>query len=556
MKRMVTMLLSLAMVLGLAAGCGTQSAGSSAAASTGNDTVSSAAHEESAEPAQKTGSQQEEAASDVEETTAYTGMTIEENETMFPLDENKTYTIFYPFAPPLIMMGYEDPADLNFFKTLQEMTNVTLDFTTVSVEAATDNFSLMVAGGDYTDIFSQCMDYYNGGMAAALKDEVILDLSGYMAEYAPHFSQLMEEREDIRKNCRTDDGQIGQFMCAYDNSYVNQGYFVRTDWLEEAGLDTPVTYDDWFEALSAFKSAHNMKLPSKGVPYDGFYGVAKDDFVIRDGKAVYIYGDDEIQKPYLALCDKWFSAGLYNVESQLEGTYTDTDIRGMINSQDLLLATDDIDNYALYADQFPIQAVSAPVVNEGDKPYQTVRQETVGNGNAITTACDDVETLVAYMDFWYSDDVVELANWGNLDETYTIDDQGNKHYTDEVLNFVGGLNLATSVYCAGWEPTIIDWNRKNVAYSEDQLSAIDTWNDFDTSMNYPTFISFTPEESQIIQTTYADIQTYADENYTMFKVGEKSYEQDFKAFQDTLYSMGLQDVIDCYQAAYDRYQER
>lgn len=95
-----------------------------------------------------------------------------------------------------------------------------------------------------------------------------------------------------------------------------------------------------------------------------------------------------------------------------------------------------------------------------------------------------------------------------------------------------------------------------MAYNEDQLHAIEIWNDVDDSMNFPSFISFTLEETEIIQTTYADIQTYADENYTMFKVGGKSYEQDFKAFQDTLYSMGLQDVIDCYQAAYERYMDR
>lgn len=142
------------------------------------------------------------------EPSGYTGMTIEENEAMFPLADNITNTMFYPFAPPLIMMGYENPAELNFFKTLQEMTNVTLDFTTISIETLADNFSLMVAGGDYTDIFSQCLESYSGGMAGALKDEVILNLSGYMAEYAPHFTRLMEEREDIRKNCRTDDGQI------------------------------------------------------------------------------------------------------------------------------------------------------------------------------------------------------------------------------------------------------------------------------------------------------------------------------------------------------------
>lgn len=551
MKRFITMLLALAMICGLAAGCGS---GTSSSASAETEKSTAAVSPEAED--QAAASDEAADASTQEETAVYTGMSIEENEAMFPLDESVSYTIFYPFAPPLIMMGYEDPAELNYYKTLEQMTNVKLEFSTVSVENLSDNFSLMVAGGDYTDIFSQCLDEYNGGMAAALKDEVIIDLSDYIAEYAPHYSQLMEEREDLRKNCRTDDGQIGQFMCVYDNSYVNQGYFVRTDWLEAANLDVPVTYDDWFEALSIFKNEYNMTLPANGVPFTGYYGVAKDDFIIRDGEAVYIYGDEQIQSEYLATCDKWFSAGLYNVESQLDGTYTDTDLRGMINSEDLLLTTDDIDNYKLYAESFSVQPVSAPVVNEGDTPYQSVRQETVGNGNAITIACDDVETLVSYMDYWYSDEVVELANWGTLDVTYTVDADGNKSFTDEVLSFSGGLNLATSVYCAGWEPTVIDWNRKNVAYDEDQLNALEIWNELDNSMNYPAFISFTAEETETIQTTYADIQTYADENYTMFKVGEKSYDSDFAAFQETLYSMGLQDVIDCYQAAYDRYMSR
>lgn len=546
MKRIIALLLMLAMVFCLFAGCGSAETSTNEAAST--PASASAPETEAAET--------EPAEASVEELPEYTGMTIEENEAMFPLEENKTYSIFYPFAPPLIMMGYENPAELNFFKTLAEMTNVTLDFTTVSVEALSDNFSLMVAGGDYTDIFSQCLTEYNGGMAAALKDEVILDLADYMAEYAPHYNALMLENEDLRKNSRTDDGQIGQFMCVYENCYVNQGYFIRTDWLEEANLDMPETYDDWFEVLSVFKADHDLMLPSVGVPTTGYFGVTKDAFTVRDGEAVYIYTDEDIQSQYLANCDKWFSAGLYNVESQLDGTYKDTDLRGFINSEDLMLTTDDIDNYALYADSFPIQPVAAPVVNAGDKPYQTVRQEVVGNGNAITNCCEDVETLVAYMDYWFSDEVIELANWGTLNETYTIDESGKKSFTDEVLSFSGGLNLATSVYCAGWEPTVIDWDRKNATYDEDQLNALEIWNDFDNSMNYPAFVSFTEEETEVIQSTFADIQTFVDENYTMFKVGEKSYDADFAAFKQTVFDMGMQDVIDCYQAAYDRYMAR
>ena len=38
--------------------------------------------------------------------------------------------------------------------------------------------------------------------------------------------------------------------------------------------------------------------------------------------------------------------------------------------------------------------------------------------------------------------------------------------------------------------------------------------------------------------------------------GEMDIDQDYGTFVDTVYSMGLQDCIDCYQAALTRYNAR
>ena len=560
MKRTLAALLAAVMVLGMLAGCGS-SASSSAAA---EDTASAASAEETAAtdeaapadeaaPGEEAASAQEGTAPEVDTST---GMTIEENEALFPLAEEKTYTIFYPFAPPLIQMGYEDPAELNYFKTLYEMTNVKLDFTIASVETLSDKFSLLVAGGDYPDIFCQCLDEYSGGATAAIEDEVMLDLADYIDEYAPHYKALMASDDSFRKNNFTDDGQQIQFMSYYDNVYVNQGYFYRTDYLEELGMDVPVTYDDWYEYLKACKSTYGTASPSRGIPSSGFYGITVDDMAVIDGQVVYTKGDEAIQSQILALAEQWYADGLYSQETQIDGALTDSDLRGMVTAGELILCTTDVDQYKVFQEEVPIKAVEYPVLNEGDTPYQVVNQNACGNGNAISTQCEDVETLVEYFDYWYSDEVILLANWGIEGETYTVNDDGSYSYTDEVLNFAGGMNLATSVYCAGWEPTRIDFTRKNVAYNDDQLEALDIWNQTDGSQNYPQFATFTPEESEIIKTTYADIQTYADEAYTKFLVGESTYENDFQAFVDQLEAMGIQEVIDVYQAAYDRYQAR
>ena len=550
-KRIISLLLALTLVCALFAACGSNTADEASAGSEASAEMSAA---EAA--AEETQIELDEASVEIEEFDLDTGMTAEENEALFPLEEAQTYTIFYPYAPPLIQMGFEDPAELNFFKTLNEMTNVKLDFTVASVETLSEKFNLLVASRDYTDIFSQCIGEYTGGAAAAIEDDVMIDLAPYVDEYAPHYKALMASDDVFKRNNYTDDGYMVQFMSYYENVYVNQGYFYRSDYLEELGMDVPVTYDDWFEFLSACKSQYNMGNPARGVPTSGFQGIAKDGFVIVDGRATLVQGDPDIQKEYLALSQKWFDAGLISAELLMEGYYTDSDLRGMVTKGDLMLTTCDVDQYKVYQEEVPIKAVTYPVKKNGDTPYDVVLQEACGNGNSITSACEDVETLVEYMDYWYSDDVILLANWGTEGETYTVTEDGNYTFTDEVMAFPGGLNLATSVYCAGWEPTVLDFTRKNVAYNDDQLEALDVWNQTDDSQNFPSYASFTSEESEIIKSTYTDIQTYMDENYTMFLIGEKSYESDFDSFVDTLYSMGLQDVIDVYQTVYDRYMAR
>ena len=533
LKKLLCMLLTLTMLCGLLAACGSSSSDSSSSSSSSDSSDSS----EEAEEAEDT------------------ALTIEENEALFPLEENTTFTIYYPFSPALMSMGYEDPADLNYYVQLEELTNVTLDFTVVSVEALSENFALMCAGGDYTDIISQCASEYSSGAAGMIEDGIVIDLSEYL-DYMPHYREMMEEDDDFRKYNYTDDGQIPQFMSYYEDAYVNQGYFVRSDWLEELGLDTPVTYDDWYDVLLAFKTEYDVSTPSVGVPTSGFYGITSDNFTVRDGEVIYIYADEEIQSEYLAMCEEWYAAGLYTTEAVLDDYYSDTDLRGMVTSGDLVLTTTDVDQYLVFQSEVEISAVTYPVLNEGDTPYDVVNQDDAGNGNMVSTTCSDVETLVSYMDYWYSDTVVELANWGVENETFTIDEDGNYSYTEEVLSFSGGLNLATSVYCAGWEPTILDFHRKDAAYTEDQLNAIEIWNETDDSLNFPSFISFTVEEQETISGIFADIETYVDEQYTMFLIGSLNYEDDFEDFVNTLYDMGLQDVIDVYQDAYDRYMAR
>ena len=62
----------------------------------------------------------------------------------------------------------------------------------------------------------------------------------------------------------------------------------------------------------------------------------------------------------------------------------------------------------------------------------------------------------------------------------------------------------------------------------------------------------TQDESDIYNDAWADIDTYINESTAKFITGEWSIEQSWDSYVAELEKMGLKDVVDVYQAAYDR----
>ncbi len=88
------------------------------------------------------------------------------------------------------------------------------------------------------------------------------------------------------------------------------------------------------------------------------------------------------------------------------------------------------------------------------------------------------------------------------------------------------------------------------------LSALDTFaNLSDGANNLPAYVSLTTEE-QLEYNSYAtDLETYASTEVMRFIIGERDLST-YDDFLETLYTMGLQEMTDIYQTAYDRAQEK
>lgn len=554
--RLLSLLSVLALCIGLMAGCGStgsgaESAASSAQAASGNEAVQET--EQAADPAPDS-----EATTEADPSEA-SAAEPEEYVSIFPLEETEEFTMYYVWSPRFVELGYDSPNDFTYFAELERRTNVHIDFTTIGANIFQEDFLLRMATQDYTDIFFNCAGSYNGGISKALEDEAWIDLAPYMEEYAPNYMALMDSDPEFSRANYTDEGAIGEFMQYYINSFNNGGDLIRKDWLDAVGKDIPVTYDDWFDVLSAFTSEYDLTDSIvQTVPTSGFWVSNTDGYVVRDGKVINAYAEADLAKPYLEICNKWYDAGLLTMDA-IAANYTDSDMWQKVNNSEVGIFRADVDMIDIFRDwnvdpNYEAAPVGKPVLKEGDTPKDAT-QDVYSHGFTISTVCENVELAVQWMDYWYTEETRLLANYGIEDDTFTYDDAGVPHFTDKVLQDPDGLNFALFKYAVDWGPTVLDWSRKLDSYTQFQRDALDVWCNVDSSMSYPMYASYTTAEAEEIAQYQTDVQTVLDENLPKLATGAMSLD-DYDSFVQMLNDCGLQKVLEIKQAAYDRYMSR
>ena len=254
MKKLLSILLAAAMLLGPLSGCGASSGSTSAAAESAAEVQSEAdeAQEQETPAEVKPETAEPEAdsaeeASDAEETE----LEVAGREISLPISEDVltyTYWLCYaPFAADLI--DTDTMEGILVLDTLQEITNIHFDMTAANGAAEQDNFNLMIAGGDYADIMF-AMGYYGTGLEGAVEDGIIQDLADVLPEKCPTYWSYLSKDTSTLMAAYTDSGYMPT-ICALTPEVAQEvvGPVIRQDWLREFGMEVPRTYDELYDYL-------------------------------------------------------------------------------------------------------------------------------------------------------------------------------------------------------------------------------------------------------------------------------------------------------------------
>lgn len=495
-------------------------------------------------------------------------------------DEEETVNVEELFANQIVISCLangpsgsiiDNYADNQFFQRLKEKTGVEIEFTHPIQGSDANEFELMLTGGEYYDIILgiNAAGEYVGGDSAAIDDGVYHDLTPYIEKYMPNYYNLLQTNEDVRRAVYTDDGRIaciaGVVYNAQENEIQSQpvyaGITIRKDWLDELGMEVPDTYDELTEVLRKFKEVYGCNQPII-IPGTGYWAQVSAGFGALPSMQM---NDDIIEygpmtdgwKEYLKYIHQWYEEGL--ISSEFVANNTMGIDEAVLISEDagamfMVFSMEDAMETAV-GNGADFVALPFPTVNEGEIAQAGSNGSTVTKMAYLTTSLEEeyIPQVLAMFDYLYTDEGIWEAAYGVEGDTYTIT-EGEVAFTEKIANN-SDMDYSTALdtyLCPASLMIIKDWSRDYISTPETQIEMCDVWSNVGNDLAVPV-LKLTEEESLNYATVMTDCETYMKEMTIKFILGTLSLEDDWDEYLETLKSFKIEQAVEVYQSAYDRY---
>lgn len=453
--------------------------------------------------------------------------------------------------------------DALIVKEVEKRAGVTVDWTMIDPTTYTDAVSPMLASGsDLQDIvYLPDLDlnssYINSGLFEPLDEHL---------DSMPNYKAYLDANPTIKASLTAEDGHIYYvpIVGLTDNYLTNIMYNAK--WLEQLTMEQPKTLDEFVTVLRAFRDNDMngngdttdeipMSVEAKLLPYmfgpafgldliNGFYAD-------ENGTVHYSYYESENYKEYLSFLNELYKEGLLEVE------YTSL-TRDQITERFAQNITGVSFDYSwqmsqLYSKQFPEYDGTTGIV-VGGEPLSGKYEGAYISGNpvkgiyGVTKASKNLELALRFLDFAMSEECQTLYVWGIEGESYTVNADNTKSYTEKALSDNVWLqSLGINPPCLPYHNSI---EATNVLLPQWHVD-IDTKLATMTKPSWPQIYA-TQDETSTLSQYLVDIQTYVEQMAVAFISGNTSLDE-FDSYISTLKNMNVEEIIKIKQGQYDRY---
>lgn len=551
MKKGISMILAVLLALAMLAGCSGTTASST-------DTPSQTASEGS---------------SSAEETGNF-------NKTGLPIvNEPITYTAMNAVADQVSSGKWDD---LAYFTKMTELTNISFEFSNTPVADWETKMNLNLAGNELYDVYFGSVNSDNirtYGVEAGR----FLKLDEYL-DYMPELTARNEENPLFFKSVTESDGHIYSYPAFVETATIAVAtIYTRLDYTEKVGynldkINSLETVDEVYELLKAVQADNAANgefvtlLPYSTIHLNGvvenyFFPAFGDDaytgFYSADGKTVTNNWTSDQMKRYLEFMHKLYEEKILYQETYTADTATTTAITKANNAAFMSYGT------MLGYDNFESGEFDMTILPLVTSEYTDTKkcQGYLGvsnSGRVISADCENPEALIRYLDLNYSkEDFAEgmngLSNWlGVRGENWDYTDDTKEFYTVIIPD---GVDLSATEYIYSFLGPSIHSYCSNMAIQQGSSPGLTCKVVESLEKLYPyhvtpfplSMLKFTSDESSDYTTLYTEISEKVATMKAQFITGAADIETQWDAYVAEVEAMGMSELLELVQTAYDRY---
>ena len=463
--------------------------------------------------------------------------------------------------------NHSDPdRDMAIWEAIEKACNVKLNITWITSAGQAEKVSTWLAEDNLPDMF-------NPNDAATLADEgAIMALDPYFDRISNYIEKLPDAVLAAKRNLEDGNLYVINMLNAYKPAYTMT---YRQDWLDRLGVEkVPETLDEWIEVWKLIRDndANGNGDSSDEVPFTStttFLSKPGYDLLLAygvktDGRSYYTdegeYGivfENEHFREFLELMIMLYSEKLIDQEV-FTRSYNEN--ATLYNSNIAFSGYQWSSNCSVVnlglAETVPEAALLATVPVKGPYGDQLIPERSVAGSNFVISYkveqdAEKLDAMLRLINYMYSEEGIELTNWGIEGVHYTVVD-GEKWLRDDIRN--------DSSFTAARHAGLVCQQFPTYWYNYDQIMTNGM------SEEEMTFATKSMYQGMVINWPYyytkpatlatpawvqysADIFTKIDELFANCVTGKISID-DFYAGYEALKPFGLQEIIDQAQEYY------
>lgn len=504
-------------------------------------------------------------------------------------DENFKNTDIYPLeGEHKLTMGVslQNADDAYLMQMMEEAVGVDLTYQMITDEQSRVIFlnskelpdMLFDAASKLTLSMMQINEYGQAGL--------LINYMDYL-DQMPNLAKAYAEHPDLFDGVMTLDGEVYTLpYYVFTLKGVDNMLYFREDHMKEVGWEsTPATLDEFTQYLRDLKAhfgptdpayipltvytatdlGYNSRLSRYLFPSFGDLmeaGIHAD----ASGEQIVVGFATEQYKHYLTYLRSLMTEGL--MESDVE--VKETDQQQLMNA-----GHTSVNTLMVYmpSSAFPSGnldiVVAEPLTSEYNSDTKWAMPTVARSwGGMINANTEDLDACLAYMDAFFATEenpldekgeVFNLSfmlgkkgvdwNWKEKGASYEVyDHEGfSTNAAWGVVNGYSGTPYTGVLHVLDYEKGVVGFKATNV---KEKLVP------HAVEVIRPDVLPLTDDEHDIYTDAWTDINKYVMEFQAAVLTGDKDIEAEWDTFIANLNDMGLQDVIDVYQAALERYIER